>query len=315
MLRGRQKGKYMAEIELSNLLDRLKDPTRAILSAESSYHSKINSIADNVSENDSIKIILLAGPSGSGKTTSAALLAESIKAKGRECVVISLDDFYRDSTDPLYPRTESGERDFEAVEALNIPLLEKTLIDVASGRDFEVPRYDFKKACRVEGAKYSKISHGCAIIEGIHALNPRVSEHLPMDRVFRLFISVSTNVNILGERIISGRKLRFIRRMVRDSIYRAADARRTLEMWKNVLIGEDKYLYPYRILADASFDTFHDFEVSVMRPYVERLISPALAEENPYAKTVLSAVGRVPEISESLVPKNSLIREFIKKSD
>ena len=118
-------------------------------------------------------------------------------------------------------------------------------------------------------------------------MNPKIFEHLPKEKILRIFISVSTNINKNGERIISGRKMRFVRRMVRDSLYRGADAERTLEMWVNVLNGEDKYLYPYRNNADIDFDTFHSFEPSIMRPYVVSLISDELAERSPYAKTVL----------------------------
>ena len=126
-----------------------------------------------------------------------------------------------------------------------------------------------------------------------------------------MFISVSTNVNDGEDRLISGRKIRFVRRMVRDSIYRGADAEKTLSMWKNVLIGEDEHLYPNRKYADIEYDTFHAYEPGVMSPFAERLISPELAERDPYAGTVLTALKRVKKIPESLVPNGSLIREFI----
>jgi uridine kinase len=132
-----------------------------------------------------------------------------------------------------------------------------------------------------------------------------------MSRVLRVFISVSTNINAEGERILSGRKLRFVRRMVRDSVYRASDAERTLEMWENVLQGEDKYLYPYRGLADVDFNTFHAFEPGVMRRFAERLISAELAAKNEYAGIVLRALSMAEPIDEALVPRDSLIREFI----
>ena len=132
-----------------------------------------------------------------------------------------------------------------------------------------------------------------------------------MDRVLRVFISVSTNINDGDVRILSGRKLRFVRRMVRDSVYRGADAERTLEMWGNVLAGEDKYLYPYRTLADVDFNTFHAFEVGVMRRFAEKLISRELAEKNEYAKVVITALSMAEPISDELIPRDSLIREFI----
>ena len=302
----------MSEILLKDLNEMAKEnPTEMIRRAEESYHSKIGEIAARVVNSEDIRIVLLAGPSGSGKTTSANMLADAIRDRGEEVLVISLDDFYRNTDDPNYPRLASGEQDFETVEALDIPTLNETLADIAAGREFLVPKYDFKKSKRTEMRKYASMAHGCVIIEGLHALNPAVFSPLPKEKVLKIFISVSTNVNDGTERVISGRKMRFIRRMIRDSIYRATGAERTLEIWENVLHGEDKYLYPNRIYADVSFDTFHLFELSVTRRFVEKLISDELAQKNEYAKAVLTASRAAYPIDVSLVPESSLIREFI----
>ena len=302
----------MAEIRIKDINVMAKcDPHALIRSSEIRYRSFVGDIATRVAQNDKIRIILLAGPSGSGKTTTANLLADAIRKKGLSSFVISLDDFYRNSDDPEYPRLPDGDRDYEAVEALNLPALEETLIAISEGRSFFIPKYDFKKGCRVDLKSHRKILHGCVIIEGLHALNPKVFEHLPKEKILKIFISVSTNINDGAERILSGRKLRFVRRMVRDSIYRGADAEHTLDMWTNVLAGEDKNLYPFRSFADVDFNTFHDFEPCVMRGYAEKLISEKLAEESEYAKTVLTALKLAEPIDESLVPEDSLIREFI----
>ena len=302
----------MAETDVREINEKAKAcPESFILTAEEKYKKFTKKVAERVARDDKIRIILLAGPSGSGKTTTANLLADDIRRLGLESLVISLDNFYRNSDDPQYPRLESGERDFESVDALRLSDIERTLIDITEGKSFYIPRYDFKIGSQVKGTKHDKISHGCVIIEGLHALNPKIFEHLPANRILRIFISVSTNINKDGERILSGRKLRFTRRMVRDSIYRAASAERTLEMWENVLRGEDKYLYPYRRFADIDFNTYHDYEPCVMRKYAEALISKPLAEKNEYAKTVLTALLEVEPIDESLVPDDSLLREFI----
>ena len=302
----------MAEINIRELNRKaLLDPAGLVSEAEERYKGFVAKIAERIAENDNIRIILLAGPSGSGKTTTANLLADGIRARGLVSSVISLDNYYRDSDDPKYPRLPDGERDFESVEALDLEELEKTLIDISEGREYTVPYYDFKVGGRTELNNYPKILHGCVIIEGLHALNPRICEHLNMDRVLRVFISVSTNINDGEERILSGRKLRFVRRMVRDSVYRGADAERTLDMWENVLHGEDKYLYPYRSLADVDFNTFHAFEPGVMRRFAEGLISPELAERSEYARVVITALKTAEPINEALVPRDSLIREFI----
>ena len=302
----------MAEIEISKINSLTEaDPEGLVLSAEKRYKDFIRSVADAVLENSNIKIILLAGPSGSGKTTTANILTDEIRARGLSSLVVSLDDFYRNATDPEYPRLPDGERDFEAVEALNLPDIEDTLLAISEGREFSVPRYDFKIGARSGYVNYPEISHGCVIIEGLHALNPIICKSLDTGRAIRIFISVSTNINEGGARIMSGRNMRFCRRMVRDSIYRNADAERTLGMWENVILGEEKYLYPYRPLADFDFDTFHAFEPGIMKKYAEALISEELCERSPYAKRVLSALKKAVAIDEALVPEDSLIREFI----
>ena len=302
----------MSELSLKDLNERTKLDTPGLIAcAEEHYHEIIKRVALETDKNPAIRIILLAGPSGSGKTTSANLISDAIKASGRESMVISLDDFYRDSFDPEYPRLESGERDFESLDALNVPDLQKMLMRVSLGEDFVIPKYDFKLGKRVEERRHSPMPDGVVIIEGLHALNPRVFSLLPKERLYRIFISVSTNINDGDERILSGRKIRFTRRMVRDSIYRNADARRTLSMWKSVLRGEDIYLYPHRDNADISFNTFHEFELGVMRTFVEKLISEELAGESDYANTVRAAILTVEPINLSLVPETSLIREFV----
>ncbi len=302
----------MSELNLKVLNERARNaPNELISDAENGYHAIISDVAQRILNNSEIRIVLLAGPSGSGKTTSANLICDALKSRGRESMVISLDDFYRNHSDADYPRLSNGALDFESLDALDIPVLQNMLMRVASGEEFTVPKYDFKIGKRREGKKHLPMPNGVVIIEGLHALNPRVFSLLPKERLLKIFISVSTNINNNSERILSGRKIRFVRRMVRDSIYRNADARRTLSMWKNVLHGEDVYLYPHRDNADISFNTFHEFELGVMRPFVLKLISEELANDDAYAKTVRDALFAVAPIDLSSVPETSLIREFV----
>lgn len=301
----------MAEIDIKKLnAEALRSPAAMIAEAEDRYHDKIAELATLAVEHHDLRAILLAGPSGSGKTTTANLLADAIRARGEEAIVLSLDDFYKDSKDPEYPRLDCGERDFESPSALHIEDIVHTLECITGGLPFPVPRYDFKCSSRVALEIHPAMPDGCVIIEGLHALNPLISERLPRDKILKLFVSVSTNINGDGCRIISGRKLRFIRRMVRDSIYRAADADRTLDMWRGVIEGEDRYLYPYKHTADVAFDTFHAFELGVMKKRATALLDEA-QEQDAFVQTVRAALGAAEPIDDTLVPENSLIREFI----
>ncbi len=302
----------MPELDLKVLNESIiKDKEDLILKSEMDFLKMVDAIAEKIESDGRIKIVLLAGPSGSGKTTSANMICDRLRSDGKGASVVSLDDFYRESHDPEYPRLANGKRDFETVDALDIPLLQKTLQSIADGEAYSIPKYDFKCGGRSDVRSFPPIGEGIVIIEGLHALNPVIFSLLPPEKLLKIFISVSTNITNRGAIILSGRKIRFLRRMVRDSIYRGAEAELTLSMWAGVLKGEDKYLYPNRKNADISFDTFHPFELGVMRSFAEKLISRELAAKNPYAKTVLSAVSKVEKIPLSLVPESSLIREFV----
>ena len=302
----------MAEMEIKLLNKEVAlSPTRAVEAAERDYHSRIDSIADHVVSHGSLRMILIAGPSGSGKTTTANLIADSIRGRGEPTLVVSLDDFYKDSTDPTYPINDMGGRDLECPDALHIDRINDTLRTISLGKEFSLPKYDFKQGRCVSYTHHRPMPDGCVIIEGLHTLNPRISGGIEPDRALKLFISVSTNINDGGVRLISGRKIRFVRRMVRDSIYRGSSCADTLKMWHDVLAAEDKYLYPYKGLADMHFDTFHTFELGVMRYYADGLITPEIFAADPYAATVSRALSRITPVPEDTVPQNSLIREFI----
>lgn len=302
----------MAEIDIKRLnKDATENPEALIASAEDTYHDRIADIAEHIVEGERVRLVLIAGPSGSGKTTTANLISDKIKSLGKKSKVISLDDFYRNHDDPGYPRREDGCLDYECPESLDLPRLTDTLKRIINGDDYVLPKYDFKVGRPVSERLIENHGDEIIVIEGLHAINPKISDCLPSDALYKIFISVSTNINDGDERILSGRKIRFVRRLVRDSIYRGADARRTLNFWFEVLRGEDEFLYPYRHLANISFDTFHIFEPPLMKRYALELLTEELAAEHDYVRVIREAMLKTVELDESLVPENSLIREFI----
>ncbi len=302
----------MPNIELKTLLTELEAslPT-CIDSVEEGYRTQLNQLAAHVVASRS-RVVLLAGPSSSGKTTTANLLADTLRASGHPATVISLDDFYRSRYDIDYPHTPTGELDYEAPEALRLDLVRQTITRVVRGEPAPIPRYDFKLGRRFDNAMVVDIPRGgCAIIEGLHALNPVLTEGMGRTAITRVFVSVSTNLEQDGRRILSGRKIRFIRRLTRDFLYRASGARRTLDFWDGVKRGEDKYLYPYKETADFKFDTFHRYELGVMKPWTEQVISDDPTLTDPLIDTVRAALAHFAEVPIDLVPEISLIREFV----
>ncbi len=302
----------MADRSLEELNRALREDARAVIEAEDArYRAFVTEVAERVTESGNVRILLLAGPSGSGKTTTANMIADAVRARGHESHVVSLDNFYREAHDPYYPKKPDGTRDFESCDALDLPLACRTLRLAAQGEAFDVPHYDFKSGCYFpEPYRFGATEDGLLIVEGLHALNPVLTEAIPHDRCVKLFISVSTNLTYGAERVLSGRKLRFVRRLVRDSLYRGASADLTLSMWPGVLHGEDTYLYPYRDAADICMDTFHAYEAGLMAPFALRVLNEA-TDKDDFVRTVCEAMRLSHPIEDALVPQDALMREFI----
>ena len=307
----------MSDLCLAGLYaDLERDTASCIATAEEGYRTAVLRVVEEVLLRGDCRVLLLAGPSSSGKTTTARILSEAFAERGRVAKMLSLDDFYRDANDPLYPRTGEGALDFESPDALHLGEVRECLFAILTGRDYGTPRYDFKTASRLPRPRPLSLPRdGVLIVEGLHALNPEITRGLPPGSLFRLFISVSTNlVDRDGERLISGRKVRFLRRLCRDFEHRGASASRTYELWRGVLAGEDAYLYPYRDTADRQIDTFHRYEIGVFAPLAERLLSAPDAPQGEYLDTVRRAVAAFSPISPALVPPTSLLREFLPTS-
>ena len=297
----------------------LKDINRAVESdlaatvkrAEEDYRAQIEDLAEKIMTRGT-RVVLLAGPSSSGKTTTSNMLADCLRRHSHAATVISLDDFYCSKDDPNYPRTPDGEFDYETPYALRLDLVRQTIRRIVQGEPAPLPKYDFKVGVRYDNASVADIPRGgCAIIEGLHALNPLMTEGLANCPIVRVFVSVSTNIIDHGMRILSGRKIRFMRRLTRDYLYRASDAARTLSLWNGVLAGENKYLYPFKETAEFRFDTFHLYEIGVMRPFVEKVLAATPEMSDPYIDVVKKAMCRFTEVPLDAVPETSMIREFL----
>ncbi len=288
-----------------------ENPDLMIKSAEDKFNGEIRSVADKIISDKSIRIILLSGPSGSGKTTSANILKDMLNLSGKKTAVISLDNYFKNKNN--YPLNHDGKPDFESINALEIDLLHDSLSAIAKGEGTFIPKFDFINQTRIDNFEKINIGeNGVVIIEGIHALNPIISQNLPDDNILKIFVSVSTGIKDRNEReIISGIDIRCLRRVIRDSIYRGFSFDKTLNIWDSVLDGEQKWLYPFKSLADVKINTFHSFEVFVYSKYLcDKMSDENLPTDNRFYD-ILKQAAKMPQIDESLVPKNSLIREFI----
>lgn len=282
-----------------------------VAEAEEEYRAHLDDLAEKIVLRGT-RVVLLAGPSSSGKTTTANMLADRLRQGGHPATVISLDDFYYSKDDPRYPRTPEGTLDYETPYALRLDLIRQTIRRIQHGEPAPVPKFDFKIGRRWDNATVVDIPRGgCAVIEGLHALNPLMTEGIDPGSVARVFVSVSTNVNDGERRLLSGRKIRFIRRLTRDFLYRASGAERTLSLWQGVLEGEDRYLYPFKNTAEFRFDTFHLYELGVMRPFAERVLAEAPTLCDPYLDVIRNALAHFTAVPLDCVPETSLIREFV----
>lgn len=301
------------KIQLSEINELVKHhPQECVCGSDEAYLEKIKAAADSILRGTA-RIILLAGPSSSGKTTTAGMLRKYLQENGRDALIISMDDFYKDKSDPSYPRDEEGRLDFEATEALRIDEIKRCLQKVLAGEDFFVPKYIFGEGRSVRDAERITLhQNSFLIMEGLHALNPIFTEGLAKESVTKIYISVSSDIYDGDKLMLSGRMIRFIRRMTRDSIYRATDVFSTLQRWGSVTQGEDRNLYPYKDTADIKLNTFHLYELGLLKPLAKNAINASSKELfGEYIKEIISALEKVEPLDRALLSENSLLKEFV----
>ena len=266
-------------------------------------------------ERDRVKIVFLAGPSSSGKTSSSLRLAQQLRILGMEPKVIELDNYFvsRDRT----PLDEDGEYDFEALEAMDLELLGNHLNTLLAGGTVELPRYNFKQGKPFfEGNMMQLDDNDILIMEGIHALDPAMVPSVDQSRIFRVYASALTSLNVDENNNISTTDNRLLRRMVRDYRYRGTSPEATILRWPSVRRGENKYIFPFQENADAQFNSALLYELPLLKYYAEPLLrrihpsSPAYTDAIRLLKFLDYIVALTPE-EISAVPPTSILREFI----
>lgn len=280
--------------------------------SEALHEKKIAEIADQIVARKYIKLVLIAGPSSSGKTTSAKRLGIQLKVNGMKPHVISIDDYFVDREHT--PKDEKGDYDFEALEAIDIPLFNEHMKALIEGREVEIPTFNFMTGKReYNGNKIKLAPEEILIIEGIHGLNEKLSYAIPAENKFKIYVSCLTQLNIDEHNRIPTTDTRLIRRMVRDNQYRGIDPEKTLAIWASVRRGENKNIFPFQEEADAMLNTVLIYELAVLKSKAEPLLF-RITRQSPYyteAKRMLKFLEYFLPMDTSEIPSNSLIREFL----
>jgi uridine kinase len=283
---------------------------------EAFHEKKIAQIADQIKTGmPRNRIILIAGPTSSGKTTFTHRLSTQLKVNGLRPVQISTDNYFvsRDNT----PLDEKGKPDFEALKAINLDLFNDHLLKLIQGESIELPRFDFEKGVREKSSKTLKLENDQPIlIEGIHGLNDRLTEVIPQDLKFKIYVSALTQLNIDCHNRIPTTDTRLIRRIVRDNQFRGLSASQTLNLWESVRRGEEKNIFPYQENANTMFNSALIYELSVLKNYVEPLLKKIDKTEKNYyqAQRLIEMLSNFKAMPDVEVPHTSILREFTGRS-
>ena len=288
------------------------DPSWLIRKEGERYEKEVRDIAERLSAVSGRCLVLLSGPSASGKTTTAFKIEEHLRRLGREACTVSLDNFYRGYGKA--PQLPDGSYDYESVEALDLPLLETCMQELLRDGETQLPVFDFLTHSPKEERVTLRVAEESVVIfEGIHALNPLLRQHLPEKNLFKIYINVMSPIVDKDGVVLSERDLRLVRRMLRDIRFRNSSIENTLHMWRQVVRGEDLYLFPYAHTADVSFDTTQAFEPAMLGVQLLPLLSE-VPETSVYASTIvrlIDALSQFEPLDEALLPAESLLKEFV----
>jgi uridine kinase len=277
------------------------------------YHAEqLTRIARDICSHAGVRVVLLAGPSSSGKTSTSHRLCLELLAQGKQPVALSLDNWYLDGT--LTPLKEDGTKDYESVYAIDLKQLEEDLKALIAGKEIALPTFNFTDERREYlGETLQLETNAIMVIEGIHALNPILTEHIDPECKYKIYAAPMSPVSLDGETWIPTTVHRLLRRMSRDLRTRGKSPQTTIALWPSVREGEEKWIEPFRNEADAEFDTSMTYELPAIRYTVETALQtvPAVAEEYKTAEKLLYYLSFFEGLEASFIPRTSILREFI----
>jgi len=281
--------------------------------AEAFHEKKTALLADRI-VNENRPIVLIAGPTSSGKTTFAARLSIQLRANGITPHVIGLDNYYHDRGDGRIPRDEYGNEDYETIAAIDTAQITKDLQALLKGERVELPTFNFLTGKREYKGRVLELGKGDVLmLEGIHGLNELISEGIPAEHKFKIFISALTQINIDDHNRIPTTDTRLVRRIVRDFQSRGTIAVDTIDRWPSVLRGEAKYIYPHQEEADAFFNSALIYEMCILKQYAEPLLFDITPDMPQYteARRLIKFLSTFLCMPGENIPANSILREFV----
>ena len=309
-----QWGSMMGIDSVGDLNDRIcaGDLDEIILVQEALQERRIAEIAREIADRKNVKFVMIAGPSSSGKTTFSHRLSIELASFGFKPHPIGVDDYFKNREDT--PRDENGDYNFECLEAIDVDLFNKDMVELLNGKTVELPSFNFKTGKREYKGNYKTLGpDDILVIEGIHGLNDKMSHALPTESKYKIYISALTSLNIDEHNRIPTTDGRLIRRMVRDARTRGSSAQRTIQMWPSVRRGEEENIFPFQESADATFNSALIYELAVLKQFAEPLLYsvPVDSPEHLEAKRLLKFFEYFLGISSERLPFNSIAREFV----
>lgn len=298
-------------LEISDVNAALADGVAYINACEAVYDERVRAVADDI-EQSAAAIVMVSGPSASGKTTSAHKLEREMRRRGHGATVVSLDNYFKKLTD--YPRHDDGSYDMEHIDTLDVERVNTDLKQLIETGCCAIPVYDFLAGDRSDAALHIRAGDGdILIIEGIHALNPQLTQLVPDDNKFGVYAGLRTEYGVGGQRAVATWDLRITRRMVRDYYFRGRSVQNTLAVWPRLRDGEEIWIKPFKAEANVLLDTSFPYEPAVFSPILQ-LLAEDPREGGEHRKAFEQLAGlftRFVSVEAELVPKNSMLREFL----
>jgi uridine kinase len=302
----------VGQLNRAILDDRIREVVHV---AEALHEKKVVEIADSIAKRkDTLRVVSVAGPSSAGKTTFVKRLSVQLQVHGLQPLVINLDDYYRDRSQ--CPKDEDGNLDFEALEALEVELIQDHLQSLIKGQTVFIPRFDFVSGVRTPAHTWRQVrlaGNQVLIMEGIHGINPALIQHLPEGTAFRIYLNALTQLVIDEHNRIYTSDTRLLRRIVRDRRYRGTSAADTIARWPSVRKGEYRYIFPFQHEPEVMFNSALVYEVPVLKTFVWRYLLevPTHHPSRMEANRLLAFLQLFVPVFPDDVPANSVLREFI----